>query len=86
MKAHQAVMLPPPPSLSRLQETEDHQYHHDPRLSSHLSDEKYWETQVTGILAIPAGHPDNKKAALFSGGNDQAQYHYQPYLHDSPVD
>ncbi|KAF8390715.1 hypothetical protein HHK36_025242 [Tetracentron sinense] len=45
-----------------------------------------WGTHIMGPPAVPTAHPDNKKAALWSAGDQQQQYHHHPYLHCSPVD
>ncbi|XP_061351018.1 GEM-like protein 5 [Gastrolobium bilobum] len=52
-----------------------------------------WGTHIMGAPAVPSSHPDNKKAALRSGGSDQEQpqvhyYHHPvyPYVQTSPVD
>ncbi|BAT84741.1 hypothetical protein LR48_Vigan03g172700 [Vigna angularis] len=50
-----------------------------------------WGTHIMGTPAVPSSHPDNKKAALQSGGSGgqplPVQYYQQhPYVQHSPVD
>ncbi|CAJ1790042.1 unnamed protein product [Sphenostylis stenocarpa] len=49
-----------------------------------------WGTHIMGTPAVPSSHPDNRKAALQSGGAGQPQavqyYEHHPYVQHSPVD
>ncbi|QCD96865.1 GEM-like protein 5 [Vigna unguiculata] len=50
-----------------------------------------WGTHIMGTPAVPSSHPDNKKAALQSGGGggqpQPVQYYQQhPYVQHSPVE
>ena len=49
-----------------------------------------WGTHIMGTPAVPSSHPDNKKAALQSGGGGQPQpvqyYQQHPFVQHSPVE
>ncbi|TKY63003.1 GEM protein 5 [Spatholobus suberectus] len=57
--------------------------------SSSSSPPENWGTHIMGTPAVPSSHPDNKKAALQSGGSGQpqpVQYYQHPYVQHSPVE
>lgn len=50
------------------------------------NDREKWGTHVMGHPAIPTCHPDNKKAAFWGAGADQAHSFHYPYVQYNPIE